>query len=739
MKRNLAGALGAWSARHRKTAILGWLLFVVLAAVIGGAAGQKNLTNSEQGARDSSRALKILEDAGLTTPAGEVVLVHSGSITADDPKFRAAVDALVSGVQGTGKAQDVTDPYQANLISTGRHDALVQFKIRGDPETASDRVQPVLDAVQKVRSANHDLTIAEYGEASGDKLIGKAVDHDFKIAEWTAVPLALGILLIAFGALLAAILPVLLAMTAFVAAMGVVALTSHTIVPQNDSTNSVMLLIGLAVGVDYCLFYLRREREERASGRDRETALRIAAATSGRSVLVSGMTVIVAMSGMFLSGMKIFEGFALGTIIVVAIAMIGSVTVLPALLSLLGDRVEFGRIPGLSRLRRPTGGSKVWAAILRVVLSRPGVSALVAAGVLAVLAAPALGMRTQKLSIDQQLPASNPLVSTFKQVTTAFPHGPDPARVVVKADDVTAAPVQQAIDDLKATAQRTGEYGSPIEVKTYADKGVAEIEIPLAGDGNDAKSVHALKTLRETLVPDTLGRVDGVEAVVGGDLAFGNDFNDQLRSSILPVFLFVLGITFLLMLISFRSVVIAATSIGLNLLSVGAAYGVMVAMFQHGWGASLVGSDTPGAIESWIPLFVFVVLFGLSMDYHVFVVSRIREARDKGMPTTQAVAHGIRTTAGVVTSAAIIMIAVFSIFGTLSMQDFKQLGVGLAVAVFLDATIVRAVLLPSVMTLLGERNWYLPRWLNWLPELSHGAETEAAPEPEYRPLAPTPR
>jgi uncharacterized membrane protein YdfJ with MMPL/SSD domain len=376
----------------------------------------------------------------------------------------------------------------------------------------------------------------------------------------------------------------------------------------------------------------------------------------------------------------------------------------------------------------------VWGVILRRVLARPGVSALVAGGVLVVLAAPALGMRTEKLSIDQQLPASSPLVSTFKQVTEAFPSGPEPARVIVKADDVNAAPVRKAMDDLKAAAARTGEFGNPIEIRTYADKGLAEVDLPLAGDGSDATSVHALKTLRGTLVPDTLGRVDGVRALVGGELAFGADFNDQLRSSILPVFLFVLGITFLLMLISFRSVVIAATAIGLNLLSVGAAYGVMVGMFQHGWGVSLIGATAPGAIESWIPLFVFVVLFGLSMDYHVFVVSRIREARDRGMATTQAVAHGIRTTAGVVTSAAVIMIAVFSVFGTLSMQDFKQLGVGLAVAVFLDATIVRAMLLPAVMTLLGERNWYLPRWLGWLPQLSHGEEPEPAPAPAYRPM-----
>src|SRR5581483_4788268 len=233
----------------------------------------------------------------------------------------------------------------------------------------------------------------------------------------------------------------------------------------------------------------------------------IAAATSGRSVLVSGLTVIVAMSGMFLSGMRIFEGFALGTITVVAIAMIGSVTVLPALLSLLGDKVAFGRIPGLGRLRRPTGGSRLWGVILRRVLARPGVSALVAGGVLVVLAAPALGMRTEKLSIDQQLPASSPLVSTFKQVTEAFPSGPEPARVIVKADDVNAAPVRKAMDDLKAAAEKTGEFGNPIEIKTYADKGLAEVDLPLAGDGSDATSVHALKTLRGTLVPDTLGRV----------------------------------------------------------------------------------------------------------------------------------------------------------------------------------------------------------------------------------------
>jgi putative drug exporter of the RND superfamily len=444
-------------------------------------------------------------------------------------------------------------------------------------------------------------------------------------------------------------------------------------------------------------------------------------------VMVSGLTVMVAMAGMFFSGMLLFDGFAVATILVVLIAVLGSVTVLPALLSLLGDKVELGRIPFLRR-RRTTG--RVWNAVLRPVLGHPAISAALATGALLLLAAPALGMHTEKLGIKQQIPGDVPLIQTYDRISAAFPGGPDPAVVVLKAKDVEAPAVTKAIASFESTVKANTEFGQPVRAKVYPGPDVAEISVPLAGSGTDATSQHALTTLR-ALTPRAF---DGVaEAHVSGGLAFSDDWNSQLRSSIVPVFLFVLGVTFLLMLFSFRSVPIAATAIVLNLLSVGAAYGVMVAVFQHGWGASLFATHGVGAIEAWLPLFVFVVLFGLSMDYHVFVVSRIREAYDRGVPTSEAVAEGIRSTAGAVTSAAVIMVAVFGVFGTLSMQDFKQMGVGLAVAVLLDATIVRAVLLPSVMRLLGDRNWYLPRWLSWLPKVSHGdvpARTEP-PAPVY--------
>jgi uncharacterized membrane protein YdfJ with MMPL/SSD domain len=392
--------------------------------------------------------------------------------------------------------------------------------------------------------------------------------------------------------------------------------------------------------------------------------------------------------------------------------MAGSVTVLPAMMSLLGDRMELGRVPYLRRVRRPADGSRLWKAVLDRVLAHPGISAMGAIGLLLVLAAPALSMHTENLSVQQMLPSSTPIVQNYDHIMAAFPGGPAPALVVVKAPDIQSPAARQQIAAL--TAYRSSALGRPVETTVYPAANVAEIQVPLAGNGIDATSRNALATLHDTIVPATVGKIPGGEALVAGDLAFSLDWNNQLRHSIVPVFLFVMGITFILMLIAFGSVVIAATTIFLNLLSVAAAYGALTAVFVHGWGAALIGTQAPGAIESWIPLFVFVVLFGLSMDYNVFVVSRIKEAHDRGMPTRQAVAHGIRTTAGVVTSAAVIMVAVFAVFGSLSLQQFKQLSVGLAVAVLLDATVVRGVLLPSVMALLGDRNWYLPRWLSHL-------------------------
>jgi RND superfamily putative drug exporter len=390
---------------------------------------------------------------------------------------------------------------------------------------------------------------------------------------------------------------------------------------------------------------------------------------------------------------------------------------------MLGDRVDAGKIPGLGRMRRPSpDGGRFWGAVLGTVLKRPLMWTVVAGGLLIALALPAVNMKLSLLPLDKELPKTESIVQTYKHVNEKFPGGPSPAQVVIEADDVNAPEFQAALADFKQrVVADSALFTDQIDVRTFPGKNtVMEINVPFTG-ADDGKS---LKTLRDDLVPGTFGRVQGVDAPVTGEYAETKDFNDQLDKTTPIAFGFVLLFAFLLMLASFRSLAIAITAIVLNLLSVGAAYGVLALVFQHGYGDFLVGTDAPGAITSWLPLFLFVVLFGLSMDYHVFVVSRIREAYDKGMDTKSAVAHGVRSTAGVVTSAAVIMVAVFAVFGTLSMQQMKQMGVGLAVAVLLDATVIRAILLPAVMGLLGERNWYLPKWLGWLPQMDHGADDD---------------
>ncbi|MGW5427034.1 MMPL family transporter [Streptomyces sp. NPDC004059] len=729
--RGLAARAGGWSARHRWAAVGIWVLFVVLAMGLGSAAGRVDVDENNQLKGETHTAAQIMDDAGIKQPAGETVLIQAkdASVTATGAEFRAAVADVVKAVEGTGKVTAVTSPYDTHTISRDGRSALVQFDMRGDAETAVDRVEPVLNAVDGVQKTHGSLRIEEIGGASMQKQYKDAFGDDFKQAEYSAVPVALGILLIAFGALVAALLPVALAITAIMATMGLMGLVSH-LQPMSDTANSVMLLVGLAVGVDYCLFYLRREREEREAGRDPGTALRIAAATSGRAVIVSGVTVCVAMAGMLFTGLAEFEAMGLASLMVVAVAMVGSVTVLPALLSLLGERVEKGRIPFLSRRNRSRKraadeGSRVWTTVLRGVLARPLVSVVVAAGALLAVAAPALGMNTQQLTLDQEFGKSLPIVQTYNRVNDAFPGGSEPAQVVVKAKDINAPEVRQALADFKQRAISSGASRGPVDIRVHDAQNVALVSVPLVGGSDMDRAVKSLDELRDEVRPATLGKVAGVQAPITGQVAGNHDFNDQLLGSVVPVFAFVIVFAFLLMLLSFRSLTVAITSIVLNLLSVGAAYGILVAVFQHGWGASLVGAEGVGAIVTWLPLFLFVILFGLSMDYHVFVVSRIREARMNGRTTKDAIRHGVVTTAGVVTSAAVIMVAVFAIFGTLSMQSMKQMGVGLAAAVLIDATVIRGVLLPAVMALLGERNWYLPKWLHWLPDLTHD-ETPAA-------------
>jgi uncharacterized membrane protein YdfJ with MMPL/SSD domain len=502
--------------------------------------------------------------------------------------------------------------------------------------------------------------------------------------------------------------------------MGLVAILSQAL-PMGEAVGAIILLIGLAVGVDYTMFYLKREREERAAGRSEEAALEAAAATSGRAVLVSGLTVLVARAGMFLTGDAGFASFAVATMTVVGVAMLGSLTVLPALLSKLGDNVDRVRVPFVHRLRRDDGEGRIWGAVIDRVLRRPALSVALAGGLLVALAVPALELRTAQASIDSYPPQ---FLTAYNRVKDAFPGTEIGASVVVKAANVEAPAVQEAIGQLEWRALETGLMNEPIDVDVNSAGTVANISIPVEGEGTDSISNSALAALREEVIPPTLGALPNAEVAVTGTTAQAKDFNDQMKTAAPLVFAFVLLFAFCLMLLSFRSLVIAAKAILLNLLSIGAAYGVLVLVFQHGWGKGLLGFEFTGGIDPFLPILLFVILFGLSMDYHVFILSRIRESYDRGMSTDEAIAHGIKTTAAVVTSAAIVMVCVFAIFATLSMLMLKQFGVGLAAAILIDATIVRAVLLPASMKLLGDWNWYLPSWLEWLPHLEHGEKLE---------------
>jgi RND superfamily putative drug exporter len=515
------------------------------------------------------------------------------------------------------------------------------------------------------------------------------------------------------------------------AALGLVAILSH-LLPVDSNLSAVILMIGLAVGVDYSLFYLRREREERAAGRSAGAALQAAAATSGRAVLISGATVIVAMAGMLISGDKSFISFAEGAILVVAISMFASLTVLPAMLSRLGDRVERGRIPLLGRRRRPAGQSRFWTALTGRVMRRPRLAILVAGGLLVALSIPALQMKTVTSGIDE-LPSDLPVIVTYDKVRAAFPTEGVTATVVVEAADVRSGAAAAGIAGLRAAVEGSDAFRPGTEVSYSNDGTVAQIDVPTPGSGTDAPSTRALDVLRGEIVPATVGRVPGATVNVSGDAAASADFRSQLSSRLPLIFAFVFGLAFLLMLLTFRSIVIPVKAILLNLLSVGAAYGVLVLVFQRGWGESLLGFESNGGVANWLPLFLFVVLFGLSMDYHVFILSRVRELYSRGMGTDEAVRQGISTTAGTVTSAAVVMVGVFLVFATLSFLDFKEMGIGLAAAVLIDATVIRGVLLPASMKVLGDWNWYLPGWLEWLPRVgSQNAAREdgAVEEPE---------
>ena len=730
--RNLAARAAHWSAEHRKKAIFGWFAFVLVTFYVGmNVVGQKDISDIDQFSGESRNAEQALEDAGLR-PVEEVVFVQSDELTVKDPEFQAAIEDVTGRLSRVRYVENVESPLTGDgEVSADGHAALVNFVIAGDSTEAKDRVDPTIAAVAAVQADHRDLAIEQFGGASADKAINEVITGDLGKAGMLSLPITLIILIITFGTLVAAGLPLLIGLTSVMAALGLVAITSH-LFPADSNLPAVVLLIGLAVGVDYSLFYLRREREERAAGRSERAALEAAAATSGRAVLISGVTVIVAMAGMFISGDKAFISFAEGTILVVAIAVFASLTILPAMLSWLGDRVEKGRVPLLGR-RRPAGESRFWTAVTGRVMRRPGLSILLAGGLLVALAIPALQMNIVTSGVDE-FPQDEPVIQTYNKVKQTFPAEGVTATVVVEADDVRSGPAAAGIAELRTQVNGSDSFRPGTEVIYNEDGTVAQINVPTPGNGNDAPSTDALGELRDEIIPATVGGVEGTTVNVTGDAASSVDFANKLNSRLPLIFAFVFGLAFLLLLVTFRSIVIPIKAIILNLLSVGAAYGILVLIFQKGNLESLLGFTSNGGVTNWLPLFLFVVLFGLSMDYHVFILSRVKELHDRGMPTDQAVQQGISTTAGTVTSAAFVMVGVFLVFVTLAFLDFKELGLGLAAAVLIDATIIRGVLLPASMKVLGDWNWYLPSWLEWLPHVGAGRDDA----PPVKPKAPEP-
>src|SRR6266581_4759137 len=664
---NLAARMGRWSASHWKTAVFGWLAFVVLALAIGMQVGTKQIDMQDANVGQSHKADQILKEGfpqAQADPQKEFALVQSSTRTVNDPAFRATVNDVVGAVKGNPAIKNLKsplDPKNRDQVSTNRRTAIVTWNMTGTPDAAKTKIDSIEASVTKVGDRHPAFYVGEAGSVSSGKALDKMFVDQLKTAGERSIPITILVLLLVFGALVAVGVPLLLALSGVAATIGLAALPSQ-LVPLDKNVSAVILLIGLAVGVDYSLFYLKREREERAAGKSSRAAIEAAAATSGRSILISGLTVMIAMAGMMFSGDKATIGFGIAAMMVVGIAM----------------------------------------------------------------ALPTLTMQTTRSGLDA-LPNSAPTVPTIKKIQTSFSNGEAAQSEVAIKANIDSPATQKAIAALKARTIAEGVNSGSIDEQVNPAHTVARVDIPLVGKGTDARSNAALRKLRNEILPATIGKVNGAQYAVTGPTANSADQNALLKRKAPIVFGFVLLLAFALLLVSFRSVVIALKGILLNLLSVGAAYGVVVAVFQWGWGSSLLGFQSNGGIAQWLPIFMFVILFGLSMDYHVFILSRVREAYDRGMKTEDAVEHGITTTAGVVSSAALVMVGAFAVFALMPILDMKEMGIGLAAAVLIDATIVRAVLLPATMKLLGDWNWYLPNWLGWLPKLEHDIAAEAMP------------
>jgi len=736
-RRPVVERLACWSARRKKTAVALWLAFMAAAFIGGHFASSSGVQQYDPG--QSGRGERVLTQLGVVTPPQENVLIEARATNGHPAAETAAqIRKVTLEVQAALAARphaaaNIRTPFQPGMrgmLTNHGTVALVTFTVAGPNSAAQRTVLSDLAAVNAVQARNRQLLVREAGQASTNRVANALLGGDFRKSEWTSIPLTLILLVAVFGALIAAGIPVLLAGTAVVTAVSLLSVVGRWF-PVGSGTSELVLVIGMAVGVDYSLFYVRREREERMNGHDDKVVVGIAAATSGRAILISGLTVMVSLAGLFLTGIDIFTGIAFGTIMVVGVAVLGSLFFLPALLSWLGPWADRLQLPYLGRRLTHPKPSRLWAGLARRVVRRPLLYGGIATAALLALSAPALGMRLGSPSVD--LPSNLGVVRVLHEIEQKFPAKPAPAEVVVSGANLASPAMQHEIAALQKRAAAGGPIHGPVSVTPVAAGRALVIQVPLAGNGSSEVSTNAVLTLENRILPGTVGKVPGATFSVTGDTASNHDLRSTLHSRTPIVFGAVALLAFVLLMLAFRSLTIPLVSIGLNFLSVGAAYGLVTLIFQDGHLQSVLGFTSFGALIQWVPLFTFVMLFGLSMDYHVFILSRIRELWSGGVSAKDAIAEGVGKSAGVVTSAAVIMVAVFSIFATLELIDVKMLGVGLAAAVFIDATLVRGVVLPAALALLGERAWYLPRNLAWLPGRSLACESSPMPAPARTP------
>jgi RND superfamily putative drug exporter len=759
-----------WSARRR------WIVFPLwFVATIGifalslwaGGIRTLDINSDSSGPKlEASEAYDVFGAGEAEPPAERIVIVLDGGDRAvTDPAFKASVADLVAALKASNATVDGTDtptfdelldpfaaPTEAGLVSADGTTVQVVGNVPGERDRVAQLLEPVPGIVADARAALPDATIHVVSNTFINNDINELINHDLDSSLRITVPLTFLILLLAFGAIVASLIPLVLAATSLLAAFGIIGLYSQTVGDVSPNATQLIVLIGLAVAVDYSLFMVTRFRTERRHGRAVSLAIEVASSTAGRAVFFSGLAVMISLAGLLTLGITLFTSMAVGTIGVVLVSVIGSLTFLPATLAIFGDRLNLGRpaswlpwlitkLPGeavrargrqsldwLGRRAQRPEGSGAWARLVSAVMARPVAMVLVSGVLLLALAYPILHLRIGITDITG-FPKTIDGVAGILLLNEKWPQGTD-LRLDVVVTHPDREEARTAIDQLKVDALEIPGLSGPPTERLSASGDAALISFTMGGGRNDEANWAIVQRVREELRPVLFGGLSDVRMLVSGQAAGAHDVTQIYIDAAPRIFLFVLGLSFLLMLVAFHSIVIPIKAIILNLLSTGAAFGVMVLVFRDGWLADPLGITPGGVIESWVPVFIFTILFGLSMDYHLFILTRIKEARDRGLGSRAAVARGVSVTAGTITSAASIMVVVFAAFVTLKFVFIQQLGLGLAVAVFIDATIVRSVLLPASMQLLGDWNWWLPKFLQWLPHITIEGEGLELGSPE---------